>query len=179
MVPSSSEGSQESSTQMNAVLAEFNAIRAEILFRATSQATLIQINITAVATIVGFVFANQANPLILVIIPILSPVLGMLWLDHDASIAWLGNFIKMEIKVKYNTISAFDYPDYQTYMDCASDSNVVTLNFNIAIVITFFVLPVAVLVFALATVGSLTALIFSCSIITCNSTVAFVFLPVR
>ena len=36
---------------MNALIAEFNAMRAEIIFRATSQATLMQLNVTAAGTV--------------------------------------------------------------------------------------------------------------------------------
>ena len=141
----------DKSALMNALVAEFKAAKAEIMFRASSQSTLMQLNITAAGTVVGFVFANKADPLTLVVIPILSPVLGILWIDHHQTIIKLGNFIKGMHVDYYNKAVGFPFPDYQNYKDAADmggSSKLVIYNFIIAVFITFGFLPAAVLVYA-------------------------------
>src|SRR5947209_1636190 len=101
MEPAMTQASEQISAIMNALLAEFNALRAEIIFRATSQATLMQINITASGTVAVFALSDPKYALTLIIIPILSPVLGIFWLDHDATIMKLGAFLKNEVKLAY------------------------------------------------------------------------------
>jgi hypothetical protein len=143
--------SEDKPVAMNAVLAEFNALRAEILFRATSQATLIQINVTAAGTIAVFALANANFRLAMIVIPILSPVLGILWLDHDATIKKLGDFIEREIKPAYQrVIKDFTFPDYQRYthvVDTLPIPRLSIVNFNIAVFVTFGLLPTGALIY--------------------------------
>jgi hypothetical protein len=136
---------------MNAILGEFNAIRAEIIFRATSQATLMQINITAAGTVAVFALQFKTQALTMIVIPILSPVLGILWLDHDATIMKLGEFIRSELKSAYTrVIGNFDFPDYESYArnrDALPMPRFAILNFNVAVFATFGVLPGAALLY--------------------------------
>jgi hypothetical protein len=136
---------------MNALLGEFNAIRAEIIFRATSQATLIQINIAAAGTVAVFALSDKTHALTMIVIPILSPVLGILWLDHDATIMKLGGFIKSELKSAYKRVVAnFEFPDYESYAetkDALPVPRFAILNFTVAVFATFGVLPVAALLY--------------------------------
>ncbi len=144
---------EDRSVIMNALLAEFNAMRAEIIFRATSQATLMQLNITAAGTVAVFALAEQGRALTMIIIPILSPILGILWLDHDATIMKLGRFIKSDLKSAYSrVVTSFRFPDYESYVDGA-DALPATqfgiLNFIIAVFATFGVLPLAALLYVI------------------------------
>jgi hypothetical protein len=142
---------EDKSVAMNALVAEFNAMRAEIIFRATSQASLMQINITAAGTIAVFALANTKYALAMVIIPILSPVLGIFWLDHDMTIMKLGTFIEKELKPAYaRMVPGFKIPDYQDYtsrIDVLPKPRLSILNFNVAILVTFGLLPLASLLY--------------------------------
>jgi hypothetical protein len=76
------------------VLAEFTALRAEIVSRATVQAGLITLNITAVGTAIGFAIGGAAfRPYILLAVPFLSGILGMSWIDHARNNTSLGMYI--------------------------------------------------------------------------------------
>jgi hypothetical protein len=138
---------------MSALLAEFNAMRAEIIFRATSQATLMQINITAAGTVAFFALADQTRALTMIIIPMLSPILGILWLDHDATIMKLGRFIKMDLKSAYRqVVTNCDFPDYERYAESADalpSPQFAILNFTIAVSATFGFLPLAALLYVI------------------------------
>jgi hypothetical protein len=145
---------EDKSVIMSALVAEFNAMRAEILFRATSQATLMQLNITAAGTVAFFALADGARAPTMIIIPMLSPILGILWLDHDATILKLGRFIKTNLKPACNTVANFNLPDYERYAegaDALPAPRFAILNFTIAVFATFGFLPLAALIYAIAT----------------------------
>lgn len=74
-------------------LAEFSALRNEIGSRSTAQHTLINLSITAIGAVVGFALAQKGNLSLLLLLPILSPSLGMLYLDHALNIMNIGNYI--------------------------------------------------------------------------------------
>jgi hypothetical protein len=145
---------EDKSVIMSALVAEFNAMRAEILFRATSQATLMQLNITAAGTVAFFALADGTRALTMIIVPILSPILGILWLDHDATILKLGRFIKMDLKPACNVVANFNLPDYEKYAegaDALPAPRFAILNFTIAVFATFGFLPLAALVYVIST----------------------------
>ena len=50
---------------------------------------------TAVA---GFVLTGKADPALLLILPLLSPALGMLFVDHSYNIANLGQYINLKLR---------------------------------------------------------------------------------
>jgi hypothetical protein len=137
----------EKSLQMNVLIAEFNAVREEIIYRATSQGTLMQINITAAGAVASFALVNYAYAPMLIIIPILSPVLGVLWLDHDASIMKLGNYIRHRLKADYERVAPFNYPDYQRYVELSPTTRADIFNFSTAVAVTFGFLPFIALLY--------------------------------
>src|SRR3954454_7012341 len=75
------------------VLAQFNACRAEILARSSTQAAVVNLNITAISILAGYYFIYHANPLVLLVIPVVAPMLGIIWADHAINIGNLGRFI--------------------------------------------------------------------------------------
>ena len=151
--PQSETPREDKPVVMSALVAEFNAMRGEIIFRATSQATLMQINIAAAGTVAVFALAEKSRALTMIIIPILSPILGILWLDHDATIMKLGLFIKNKLKPAYRRIvPTFDFPDYESYADGADalpTPRFAILNFTIAVFSTFGALPLAALLYVI------------------------------
>lgn len=95
------------------LLAQFNACRAEIQARSTTQATIINLNITAVAAIAGYYFGYHANPAVLLVIPILSPMLGIIWADHAINIANIGRFIQRRLMPDLSATLKQQVPDYE------------------------------------------------------------------
>ena len=91
----------------------------------------------------------------MIIIPILSPILGIFWLDHDATIMKLGRFIKTNLKPAYGeVVKDFVFPDYEKYAESADTFPVprfAILNFTIAVFATFGFLPLAALLFVIYT----------------------------
>jgi hypothetical protein len=77
---------------------EFKALRDEINQRATYCHTLININVVGTGTFAGFVLANPGRTSLLLLLPLLNPVLGLLWLDHSFAIRNMGDYINTKLK---------------------------------------------------------------------------------
>jgi hypothetical protein len=75
-------------------LAEFNKLREEIAGRSTAEWTLLGLNVTASATTVGLVIAYKADIKLLLLLPLLTPSLGMLVIDHAFNISRIGQYIR-------------------------------------------------------------------------------------
>lgn len=83
---------------LDVALAEFKALRDEIGSRATSSHTLININAVASGVAAGLVVNNPGRVELLLVLPILSPVLGLLWLDHAHNIRNIGDYIDTTLR---------------------------------------------------------------------------------
>jgi hypothetical protein len=78
-------------------LAEYAALRAELAQRLSSQQALVALNLTAVATIVGFVLVKHSSKSLLLLVPVVSSVLGLLWLDHNRTVRQIATYIGTEL----------------------------------------------------------------------------------
>lgn len=130
-------------------LAAFSAAKTEIADRSKAQHTLIQLNITAVGTIVGFVLANKADPQLLLLLPLLSPALGMLHLDHAVNIANIGSFIDAVVRAKLAAAAAVaDVMGYEEHVRSFERRLVLRfLLFGIPVLLLFAGVPVYSLLF--------------------------------
>src|ERR1022692_3910951 len=77
--------------------AEFAAYRGEILARSGHQHTLISINLTALAALSGVVLSGHADKRVLLLLPIISGSIGLLWYDHARNIDSLGDYIRTDL----------------------------------------------------------------------------------
>jgi hypothetical protein len=75
-------------------MAEYKALVDEIGSRASSSHTLININAVASGVVGGLVFDHPNQVELLLLLPILSPVLGLLWLDHAHVIRNIGEYVE-------------------------------------------------------------------------------------
>jgi hypothetical protein len=91
-------GAADEANALTVALAEFTALRQEIGARSQAQHGIIALNFTAVGAIGGVILSNKADPLLLLLLPILSPALGMLFFDHASNIDQIGTYIRNEIK---------------------------------------------------------------------------------
>jgi hypothetical protein len=104
---------------LQVIMNEFEALRDEVNQRATHCRTLIDINVLASGTIRGFVFENPQRVPLLLLIPVLSPVLGLLWLDHSYAIRTMGDYINDELKPAVMMAASVDTEllRWETYVD--------------------------------------------------------------
>ena len=118
-------------------LAEFETLRKEIEFRSSAQLTLISLNLTGIGTLVGFALTQLADPRLLILVPIIAPCIGMLYLDHAIMISMIGSYI--EHSFKYNWEKAVRQQERQTAIRF--------LLFGIPILLMFSAIPIASLIF--------------------------------
>jgi hypothetical protein len=77
-------------------LAEYEALREEIQNRSGLQQTLVGLNVTAIAAVVGFVLSKHGSTPALLVLPPVLLTLGYLWLDHHRVIGELERYISKE-----------------------------------------------------------------------------------
>src|SRR5712692_6827708 len=75
---------------LTAPLAEFGALRQEIIQRLGAQDRLVQLNLTALATIVGLVIGQKFIPALLLVVPFLSAALGFAWIHQGRQLTLIG-----------------------------------------------------------------------------------------
>jgi hypothetical protein len=83
--------------RLNIAVAEFNAMRAEILSRSTAQQNLLNLTIVAVGAVGSVAFSGASRQPVLLILPIVSCIFGMLYFDHGFAIGNIGRYIKDEL----------------------------------------------------------------------------------
>lgn len=87
---------------LEVAMAEFKALRDEINQRATYCHTLLNINVVASGTVAGLALNNRDRILLLLILPVLNPVLGLLWLDHSFAIRGMGDYVERSLRPLVN-----------------------------------------------------------------------------
>jgi hypothetical protein len=75
-------------------LRQFEALWAEIARRSNAQQALVAATVTAAGTIGGLVVAEKADSVLLVVLAVVAPIFGLLWLDHARNIGDIGEFIR-------------------------------------------------------------------------------------
>ncbi len=91
-------GETDKTLTINILLAEFGALRKEISDRSSAQHGLMTLNLTAITALGGFALSNVQYRLLLLLIPLLSPAIGMLYLDHGFNIAQIGAYLGRELQ---------------------------------------------------------------------------------
>jgi len=128
-------------------LAALSAAKTEIADRSKAQHAILQINVAAIGTVVGFVLATTADRQVLLLLPLLSSALGMLYLDHGVNISNLGRFSDAVVRKKLNEVAPVaDVMGYEVWVR----------DFEARLVLRFLLLGVPVFVlFAGVPAGSL------------------------
>jgi hypothetical protein len=96
----------KSSLRLQAVLDEFKALRDEINARSTHCHTIININVVAAGTVSAFALGTPDRLVLLLILPVVGPVLGLLWLDHSYAIRGIGDYLDKQVRPEVNSIVA-------------------------------------------------------------------------
>jgi hypothetical protein len=130
------------------LLSQFTALRSEIQNRSTVQASIVSLNITAIGVIAGFYFSQHADPRVLFVIPILSPILGMIYIDHAVNIANIGGFIQNAIIPELAKATGITkLPDYEVFVrEFEQRGSFRVFVFGIPILFMFAVLPLGALI---------------------------------
>jgi hypothetical protein len=135
-------------------LAEFTKLRDEITTRTTIQWTIVGLNVTGSGVVAGFALADASRRQLLLMLPLFTPSLGMLFIDHGFNILRIGRFIDSTIApVLRNAAANQDLLNHETEA-YARGSRIALrlLPFGVPLVLLFNVVPVAALVIVLPAV---------------------------
>ena len=140
---------------LNAALAEFGKLRDEISGRSTSLWTLLGLSATVSSAVAGFVLAQKADPLLLLLLPLLTPSLGLLVIDHGTNIGNIGQYINTVIRPLVR--EATGEPRllcYEEWVDNWEKRPIRrTIAFGLPLVLLFTVVPLYSLGYTMSTIG--------------------------
>jgi hypothetical protein len=83
---------------IRAALAEYTALRAEVTSRISGQDTMLNLYITAAAAIFGFALSGHADPLILLVLPLLSAAVRLLYHNHNQYIKLVSAYLNDQLR---------------------------------------------------------------------------------
>jgi hypothetical protein len=78
-------------------LAEFSALREEIQRRSTAQQAILALNVTAIGSIAGLALTEDGAGAVLSVLPLVSSILGLVWIDHARNIEAIADYIRTEL----------------------------------------------------------------------------------
>jgi hypothetical protein len=141
----------DSSAVLSVALAEFGKLRDEIAGRSNTLWTLLALNATVSSTVAGFVLAQKADPLLVLLLPLLAPSLGLLVIDHATNIGNIGEYINTVIKPLIHEATGeprlLRYEEWVDKWETRSTRRV--LAFGLPLILLFTVVPVASLVYTI------------------------------
>lgn len=143
------------STALVIALEEFKALREEIGNRSSAQHTLINLNITAVGTIGGLVIAYHGSPLVLLIVPLLSSALGLLFVDHAYNISRIGWYIGDKLWSFLRQMPGSDkIPTYEEEVAAYEQRKIARIGYGVPFFFMFSGPPIFGLVFSFGSLGA-------------------------
>ena len=122
--------------------ATITALRQEIQNRSLAQHTLISLNLAAMAAIGSIALAQGGKRDILLLLPLFSPVVGALYLDHSRAIGRLGERV-------YEL-----YAGNEDVIGLEGFRGPVSLLFSVPVGLVFILLPILALSVAIPGIGS-------------------------
>jgi hypothetical protein len=144
----------DSAAVVQVALAEFGKLRDEIAGRSGTVWTLVGLNATVSSTVAGFVLASKADPLLLLLLPLLCPSLGLLVIDHATNIGNIGQYIDSALKPLLREVAGEPrLLSYEEWVDRFEEQPLRRLlPFGIPFVLLFSVVPVGALLYSATTV---------------------------
>jgi hypothetical protein len=140
---------RDSGAVIQIALAEFGKLRDEISGRSGAAWTLLGLNATVTSAVAGFVLAQKADPLLLLLLPLLTPSLGLLFIDHATNIGNIGEYIDKVLKpLLQEEAREPRLLCYEEWVDAFEREPIRRLlPFGIPLVLLFNVVPVAALLY--------------------------------
>jgi hypothetical protein len=96
------------SRAVDVLLAEFNALRAEIVARSNSQSALVGVGLTAVGVIVGLVVKDNGDQRLLLALPPLGALVNLLWSIENRRVTLAGAYIREALWPRLKLLTKVD-----------------------------------------------------------------------
>src|SRR5437763_15582908 len=82
---------------IDAAIAEFNALRAQIVAQSAAQSTLVGVGLAASGVAAGYAFSNQGDPRALTVIPFLMGILLLVYTGATNRLMLTDRYIRTEL----------------------------------------------------------------------------------
>jgi hypothetical protein len=134
---------------LQVALAEFSALRSEIKDRSDAAWGLVNLDVTGTAALLGLVLSKNADPKLLLALPLLAPALGLLFIDHAYNINNLGSYINKRLRpLVVEATGSADVLGYEDAIDRYEKHRFLRLvPLGLPLTLLFSGLPLAALVF--------------------------------
>jgi hypothetical protein len=134
---------------LQATLAEFSALRSEIKDRSSAAWALVALDVTGTTAVLGFLLSKNADPKLLLALPLFAPALGLLFIDHAYNINNLGSYIKNRLRpLVVEAAGSTEILGYEDVIDKYEQHRFLRLvPLGLPLTLFFSVLPLAALVF--------------------------------
>jgi hypothetical protein len=131
-------------------LAEFAAVRSEIKDRSSAAWALVALDVTGTTAVLGFLLSKNADPKLLLALPLFAPALGLLFIDHAYNINNLGSYINKRIRpLVVEAAGSTEILGYEDVIDRYEEHRFLRLvPLGLPLSLFFSVLPLAAIVFA-------------------------------
>jgi hypothetical protein len=87
-----------STSQADVDLAEYAALRAEIVGHQSAQTTLVSVYLTAIGLVIGLVLSDKGVPReLLLVVPLISSGLGLFYAGHSRACLIIGRYIRIRL----------------------------------------------------------------------------------
>jgi hypothetical protein len=128
--------------QVQAALAEYGTLRAEIASRISAQDAMISIHVTAVAAIIGFALAERGSLIVLLIVPPLSCAMSAMYVNHNAYIRLISHYIQTKLRPVLVSDAQTDVLGWEAWCRGGDDGRAERLRrAHLVTLIALFVLP--------------------------------------
>jgi hypothetical protein len=108
---------QSSDSAITVALAEFQALRAEMVSRTSSQATLIGVGFTAMGVIVGFTVKDGGDVRLLLALPLVALVVNLLWSIESRRVTLSGAYIRESLWPRLERWVGRELPSWEADVD--------------------------------------------------------------
>lgn len=137
------------------MIAEYSALRAEIASRISAQDTMINLYMTGAAAIVGVTLTSQAR-LLLLILPVLSFAVRLLYHNHNMYIGLISSYLNNELRpLVVKTLDERDVLGWEKWCDVSvKKGRWLRLPHNGALVVLFPLTATLGLVLVFSALGS-------------------------
>ena len=98
---------------VDVLLAEYNALRAEIVSRSSAQAALVGVGLTALGVVVGLVVQKHADQRLLLALPPLALLVNLLWSIENRRIALAGRHIRKHTSVELKARTGLEHTSWE------------------------------------------------------------------
>jgi hypothetical protein len=132
-------------------LVEFSALRGEIKDRSSAAWALVALDVTGTTAILGFLLSKNADPKLLLALPLFAPALGLLFIDHAYNINNLGSYINKRLRpLVVEAAGSTEILGYEDVIDQYEGHRFLRLvPLGLPLSLFFSVLPLAALVFVI------------------------------